>query len=148
VERRWRWPYSAIEHLVLRRADAAHAPNADVPRILRSKGMLGQPISVIPLGVDVDRFSVGTPMELPDVPRPRIGFVGRFAPVKGLDILVEAFRRLTVEASLVLAGAGSHRDTPRGDRVHILPPVDFERLPSFLKALDVLVLPSVTILPM
>ena len=39
VQRRWRWPYRAIERLVLRRADGAHAPNRDVPPILRAKGL-------------------------------------------------------------------------------------------------------------
>ena len=51
VSRRWRPPYRAIEHLVLRRADGAHAPNTDVPPILRSKGMRA-PVAVVPLGVD------------------------------------------------------------------------------------------------
>jgi glycosyltransferase involved in cell wall biosynthesis len=148
VQRRWRWPYRGIERLVLRRADGAHAPNADVPRILRAKGMRQKPISVIPLGVDVERFSSAVPMELPKIPRPRIGFVGRFEPVKGLDVVLDAFGRLTVDASLVLAGDGSLRHSLRGDKVHIVPPVEYTMLPSFLKAMDVLVLPSVTILPM
>jgi glycosyltransferase involved in cell wall biosynthesis len=148
VQREWRWPYRAIEWLVLRRADAAHAPNADVPSILRSKGMKHQPISVIPLGVDVDRFSSATPMELPDIPRPRIGFVGRFEPVKGLDVLLEAFKQLSVEASLVAVGEGSEMWRLTGDGVYVLPPVAYEKLPALLRALDVLVLPSVTILPM
>jgi glycosyltransferase involved in cell wall biosynthesis len=147
VERRWRWPYRAIERLVLRRADAAHAPSADVPPILRARGMWRQPISVIPLGVDAERFSAARPLEL-EIPRPRIGFVGRFEPVKGLDVLLDAFKRLTVNASLVLAGDGPLRDTLAGDRVHIVPSVAYEALPSYLKAMDILVLPSVTILPM
>jgi glycosyltransferase involved in cell wall biosynthesis len=87
-------------------------------------------------------------MDLPEVPRPRIGFVGRFEPVKGLDVLLAAFTCLASEASLVLVGDGSQRDMLHGERVHVLPAMDFERLPSLLKALDVLVLPSVTMLPM
>lgn len=148
VEREWRWPYRAVERLVLRRADGAHAPNDDVPRILRAKGLAAdRPIAVIPLGVDVNRFASAAPMDLPDVPRPRIGFVGRFEPVKGLDVLMDAFRRLATHASLVLAGDGSQRGMLAGERVHVLPSLEFDSVPSFLKALDVLVLPSVTILP-
>ena len=148
VEREWRWPYRGIERLVLRRADGAHAPNDDVPRILRAKGLAAdRPISVIPLGVDLKRFASAVPMELAGVPRPRIGFVGRFEPVKGLDVLMDAFRRVTTKASLVLAGDGAQRRMLSGERVHVLPPLDFDNVPSFLKALDVLVLPSVTILP-
>jgi glycosyltransferase involved in cell wall biosynthesis len=146
VERRWRWPYRAIERLVLRRADGAHAPNSEVPAILRRKGMARQPISVVPLGVDVGRFATDVPMALPG-DAPRVGFVGRFEPVKGLDVLLEAFGRLTTPTSLVLTGDGSERRRLIGERVYVLPPVAYEELPRFLKALDVLVLPSVTILP-
>ena len=147
VERRWRWPYRAIEQLVLRRADGAHTPNSDVPAILRNKGMTRQPIAVVPLGVDVERFAAASPMvALPGEP-PRVGFVGRFEPVKGLGVLLEAFSRLRAPASLVLAGAGSERSRLTGERVYVLPPISNEELPRFLKAIDVLVLPSVTILP-
>jgi glycosyltransferase involved in cell wall biosynthesis len=148
VERRWRWPYRAIEHAVLRGADAAHAPSADVPPILRARGMRDKAVAVIPLGVDVERFASAEAMLLPDTPRPRVGFIGRFEPVKGLDVLLEAARRLTTPASLVLAGDGSQRTALRGQAVHVLSSVAYEQVPSLLKALDVLVLPSVTIPPL
>jgi glycosyltransferase involved in cell wall biosynthesis len=77
VDRQWRWPYRAIERFSLRRADGAHAPNRDVPRILRARGFSQAPVSVIPLGVDVERFATGEPMQLPVAPRPRVAFVGR-----------------------------------------------------------------------
>src|SRR5579864_718549 len=107
VARSWRQPYAAVERLVLRRADGAHAPSREVPPILRARGMTRQPVSVIPLGVDVQRFATAEPMALPDVPSPRVGFIGRFEPVKGLDILLEAHRQLQTPASLVLVGDGS-----------------------------------------
>ena len=149
VERQWRWPYRAIERLVLRRADAAHAPNSDVPRILAAHGLApDKPVAVIPLGVDTARFASASALELPDVGRPRIGFIGRFEPVKGLDVLLDAVQRLHTPAELVLVGDGSLRGRLRGSRIHVLPAVAFERVPSLLKGLDVLVLPSVTILPL
>jgi glycosyltransferase involved in cell wall biosynthesis len=147
VSRRWRWPYRAIERAVLRAADGAHAPGADVPRILEARGLTNRPVAVIPLGVDVDRFAAAQPMPLSDIPRPRIGFIGRFEPVKGIDVLLEATQRLTVPASLVLAGDGSLRGAIAGHGAHVLSSVAYEQVPSLLKALDVLVLPSVTILP-
>jgi glycosyltransferase involved in cell wall biosynthesis len=153
VERRWRWPYRWVERLVLRRADGAHAPNADVPRVLRSKGMTRQPVAVIPLGVDVERFASAEAMAMDEVPRPRIGFVGRLEPVKGLDVLLDAFQSVETAGSLVIAGDGSERGRVRraaatDSRIHLLPPIGFTEVPSFLKSLDVLVLPSVTILPL
>jgi glycosyltransferase involved in cell wall biosynthesis len=152
VDRRWRLPYRAIERLVLRRADGAHTPNRDAAGILRAKGMPNnRPVRVIPLGVDPEPFEAAQPVDLAGIAAPRIGFVGRLEPVKGLDVLLDAFDRLRTRASLVIAGAGSERRRlaarARG-RVHIVPPVQFEALPGFLKTLDVLVLPSVTILPM
>src|SRR6185369_2657478 len=69
VPRTWRPPYRWIERLVLSRADGAHAPNADVPPILRARGLRG-PVDVIPLGVDVARFESAVPMDLQDIPRP------------------------------------------------------------------------------
>jgi glycosyltransferase involved in cell wall biosynthesis len=149
VQRHWRWPYRDIERRVLRSADAAHGPSAEVPEVLRSRGFADKPLSVIPLGVDVERFASAEPMILPmDAPRPRVGFIGRFEPVKGLDVLLDAFARLRTPASLVLIGDGSQRDRLFGPQVHVLPAMAFEAVPSLLKALDVLVLPSVTILPL
>ena len=149
VMRAWRRPYRAIERFVLGRADGAYAPSQDVPRILRSKGFpVERPVHVIPLGVDVERFATAEAMDLEGIGRPRIGFVGRLEPVKGLGVLMDAFRRLTTRASLVVAGEGSQRHILAGERVHVLAPVAYERLPAFLKSLDLLVLPSVTILPL
>jgi glycosyltransferase involved in cell wall biosynthesis len=148
VHRHWHWPYRDIERLVLQRADAAHAPNSDVPRILAARGFADKPVHVIPLGVDVARFASAEPMALSAIGRPRIGFVGRFEPVKGLDVLFDAFGRLSTPAQLVLVGDGSLRPALLGHRAHVLSSLPFEQVPSLLKALDVLVLPSVTILPL
>lgn len=148
VQRQWRWPYRAIERSVLRRADGAHAPSAEVPPILRARGLADKPVTVIPLGVDVQRMADAPPMTLPNIGRPRVGFIGRFEAVKGLDVLLEAFGRLKTKASLVLVGDGSERPRLAGERVHVLSSVPYEQIASVLKTLDVLVLPSVTILPL
>src|SRR5712692_315415 len=156
VHRQWRWPYRWIERMVLEHADGAHVPNQDVVPILRAKGFPSQrPVSVIPLGVDSDRLADAQPLEVPGVARPRVGFVGRLEPVKGLDVLLDAFALLsTTSASLAIAGDGSERARlqarigPLESRVRIIPPISYEDMPAFLKSLDILVLPSVTILPL
>ena len=54
------------------------------------------PSTVIPLGVDVDRFASASGHAAARTFRDRaIGFVGRFEPVKGLDVLLDAVQRLT-----------------------------------------------------
>lgn len=157
VCRTWRWPYRSIERLVLRRADGAHGPNTDVPRILRAKGMAARtPAAVIPLGVDAERFASAIPLMANAENGPTIGFVGRLEPVKGLDVLVDAVEHhLKGQAArLVIAGDGSERErlVQRAERsntrIEVRPPVSYEAMPAFLKSLDVLVLPSVTILPL
>src|SRR5919199_1394770 len=64
VNREWRWPYRLVERLLLAGADGAHAPDHEVPPILRSKGFRSQPVSVIPLGVDVNQWQFAEPMSL------------------------------------------------------------------------------------
>ena len=80
-------------------------------------------------------------MELPEVPRPRIGFVGRLEPVKGLDILLEAFAQLRVPASLVIVGDGPERQRFVGSPAHVLSAAPYDAVFGLLKALDVLVCP-------
>jgi glycosyltransferase involved in cell wall biosynthesis len=157
VERTWRRPYRWIEQLVLRTADGAYVPNRDVGPILRRKGFASRkPIAVIPLGIDAACFQ---PPETSPTDRGtvrRIGFVGRLEAVKGLDVLLDAFDALQVPAQLVIAGDGAERSalvarvarSPRKAAVHLVPAVPFEALPELLHTLDVLVLPSVTILPL
>lgn len=146
VERTWRLPYRLIERVVLRGADGAHGPNSDVPPILRSRGLTG-PAEVIPLGVDPVRFASATSLILSHIPPPRVGFLGRLEPVKGVDVLISAFTQLRTPASLVISGDGPERGVVSGPGVFWQPPMDYAMVPRFLKTLDVLVLPSVTIPP-
>lgn len=158
IPRRWNHPYQAIEHLVLARADAAYAPNTDVPSILVAKG-LRAPARVIPSGVDIDRFARAAPLDLDQqlqgAPRPYVGFLGRLEPVKGLDYLVRAAAKLQHPGTLIIAGDGPERSPTEQlvaslgvrERVRFLPGMPFARVPSFLRALDAVVLPSITIPP-
>jgi len=117
-------------------------------------------IGVIPCGVDLDLFR-----PMPKVSaRIRVGFdpdesivlyVGRFAPPKGLERLLQAFSCLR-HRQLRLAiiggdGDGSAADRKLrglsaelgiGERVTFLGRIEHEQLPRFYSAADVLVLPS------
>jgi glycosyltransferase involved in cell wall biosynthesis len=154
VHRSWRLPYRLAERAVLRRADGAYVPNSDVPGVLCAKGYRGV-LEVVPLGVDVQRFSQAPPAEL-HAPRPRVGFLGRLEPVKGLDVLIDAAARLGQSPTIVIAGDGPERARLRRlalergiqDRVSFVGQVAYADVPAFLKALDVLVLPSVTLPPL
>lgn len=91
----------------------------------------------------------------PASPPARIGFIGSVIPVKGVHILVEAFRRLgRPELSLEIHGeiAPFHDDRTYGERlrelakglpnVHFHGPYDAERVGTVLEGIDVLVVPS------
>jgi D-inositol-3-phosphate glycosyltransferase len=118
-------------------------------------------ISVVPCGVNLDRFR---PMNR-DSARRRIGadlderlvlYVGRFAPEKGLDRLLQAVARLTHVAKLrlmVVGGDGEQDAAQRqmlqlsrtcgiADRVVFRGSADQAELPFFYSAADLLALPS------
>ena len=85
----------------------------------------------------------------------RFGFLGRWDPVKGVHVLVEAFKRLPadlpVELDVCAVGEGSatriyREDVQRsaaGDcRIRFLPPVPQKQVVAFLAGIDALVVPS------
>jgi len=89
---------------------------------------------------------------------PVIGFLGRFVPEKGIDVLIDAFRRLLArhpDATLRLAGdykaiaGGSIFERLRpaiealGPRVELLGRLSDDEVKTFYRGLDVFVLPSV-----
>jgi len=118
-------------------------------------------IRVIPCGVNLDRFkpqdkiSARRKLALP-VDDSIILYVGRFAPIKGLDRLLQSFSCLTpsFRPRLVLAGGdGEHAPMSRAlmskatafhiqDRVTFAGRVDQKALPAYYSAADVLVVPS------
>jgi glycosyltransferase involved in cell wall biosynthesis len=73
----------------------------------------------------------------------RLLFAGRLEREKGLDVLLEAWRRAALDppAELVIAGAGPLR--PEGAGVRALGPLPREQLPALYAGADALVLPSV-----
>jgi D-inositol-3-phosphate glycosyltransferase len=117
-------------------------------------------ISVIPLGVDLDRFRPG---EQEDARRALgldderiILFVGRIEPLKGLDILISAAALLEsdVECSVLIVGGDESsiaevaelqelaREKGIEQRVAFVGAVDHDMLPLYYNAADLCVVPS------
>jgi glycogen synthase len=120
-------------------------------RLLVSDGIHETRIHVIPPGVNPSLFE--GPFEDPfsGVGRPRVLFVGRLAPQKGVGTLVEAAGLLEhPSAQVLLVGDGPERkalerETERlgvGDRLRFEGFVTHDRLPAAMAHADVLVLPS------
>ena len=117
-------------------------------------------ITVIPLGVDMDRFRPAAKADA----RERLGlgderivlFVGRLEPLKGVDILIGAASLLDsdVECSVLIVGGdetsnqqvqelqGLASNLGVGDRVAFVGAVDHDLLPLYYNAADVCVVPS------
>ncbi len=84
----------------------------------------------------------------------RLLFVGRFVPIKGAELLLEALRHVP-EAQLTLAGAGPGlaaaqtfvQEVGLTSRVQFLGEVGFGRLPELYAQHDALIIPSRSLVP-
>jgi glycosyltransferase involved in cell wall biosynthesis len=159
IDYRWkRFPYKLAwlnvraERAVLSRADHCVAHTDGAKEILQQLGFMK--ITVIPPPVDTSIFrrSERSTREQLGLSRFTIGFVGRFIPLKGVDLLIRAARKLDFEYQLLLVGNGPAktewialaRELNIDDRIVWRDPVPHSEIPSLLSAMDVLVLPSST----
>lgn len=109
-----------ITRLVYGLADAIAVYGEHVKRYLVSIGVDEAKIFIAPHAVDNEMYNRSVSLEERDALRERLGLagrrvvlhVGRLEAVKGVDQLVRAFARSApADATLVLAGEGSLRDT-------------------------------------
>ena len=118
-------------------------PAAD--RLLR-EGVPEGRVRVIPPGYDPDLFTAVTPDPFPDLPRPRVAYVGRIARQKDVGTLVEAFGRVREQACLLIVGDGPDRRAaerqarPLAGRVHFAGFLPHLKIPAVLRHSDLLVL--------
>jgi D-inositol-3-phosphate glycosyltransferase len=131
--------------------------------LARYHGVDRRRIAVVPCGVDTELFRPGSQTEaraaLDLPPRPVVLYVGRIAPVKGLDTLLDAVARLRDRGrALQLLIVGGDADEPLdgheaelrrraerlrvGDRVRFLGARTQPVLRTYYVAADVTVLPS------
>jgi D-inositol-3-phosphate glycosyltransferase len=143
-----------VERAIIRQADAIVATCSDeVFELLRLDADLRR-ITVVPCGVDLDRFTPHGPM----VPRPhgrhRLVVVSRLVERKGIGIAVSALASVPGAELLVAGGPEASRvaDDPQArrlvalaeeagvaDRVHFLGRVDQADMPELLRSADVVV---------
>ncbi|HYY44118.1 MAG TPA: glycosyltransferase family 4 protein, partial [Actinomycetota bacterium] len=141
---------SALELIAARRAGAVIVITERLKELLKEDGIPAERIHVIPSGVKRSLFRGPFKDPAPELPRPRVLFVGRLAPQKGLFDLMAAVPRIDERTHILLVGDGPDRralekDIRRrglGERVHITGFVRHDCVPSYLAHADVLVLPS------
>jgi glycosyltransferase involved in cell wall biosynthesis len=137
-----------IERFVLPRASHGVACNAAARELFALHGFPN--ITVIPLSVDTDLFVPA--MQPRKDGRFVIGYVGRLAGQKGVDLILSALARLPRDCSARLIGGGPEQSNLMQlagtlgllTRVEFVASVYRAALPALLSKLDVLVLPSRT----
>lgn len=147
IDKRYPVPFRWFERLALRGAAAAYVCNHEAGRILRRKGLVG-PARYLPLGVDTASF---TPHER-DVPWDviEVGYVGRLAGHKGVDVLLRAAAQRPAW-QVVIVGDGPARADLEAlaeelgveERVDFLGHLAGDALAAKVRRLDVLTVPSV-----
>jgi D-inositol-3-phosphate glycosyltransferase len=99
----------AAEQRVARAADRVLVLTCGEARLLhRSFGLSGSALTVVPAGVDLERFSPSTAPRRPGPPR--VLFVGRLQPLKGPDVAVRTLAeivRAVPDATLRIIGGAS-----------------------------------------
>jgi phosphatidylinositol alpha-1,6-mannosyltransferase len=152
-------PFRWIERFAMAKAAGWICSGKLVETNLRRRpGYAELPMRRIPLGVDVDQFqpnrqardrtldSLGWNKSGPPV----IGYLGRFLPEKGLEMMMRALDALTAPWRALFVGAGPLEPALRswaerhGDRVRLCTTVGHGEVPPYLNAMDMLCAPSQT----
>ncbi len=152
-------PFSFFERRVLSRAQGWIAGASLVREAMLRRGFPAAQGRVLNLAVDLDAFK---PLSDDEKAATRkelglgglvIGFVGRLAKDKGLDVLMSALERLPKDRSwsLLLLGSGDYREKVMSwaeqngfrDRVKVML-VKHAEMPRFVGSMDMMVAPSQT----
>ncbi|MDZ7746243.1 MAG: glycosyltransferase [Halobacteriales archaeon] len=143
---------AGYERRYLDRADAVTVPSEPTRDHLRELGV-DTPITVVPNGIDTERFRPVGPDErvgfrdrhgLPD--GPLVGYTGRHGYEKELDAILDIAS--DIDATVVFGGDGPARDSLEAQArdidadVRFLGFLDRDELPAFYAALDAFVFPS------
>jgi len=150
-----RWLAKTVDHMIV--------PTArEKQNLVRYYGARPAHIGIIPCGVNLDLFKPRDGQLVREImgiaaQAPMLLYVGRFAPLKGLDQLVAAAAQLRPsypDLHLVLVGGDGpsapatvelQHQTASLDmtrRIHFAGGIDQDQLPSYYSAADLVVLPS------
>jgi alpha-maltose-1-phosphate synthase len=125
-------------------ADAIVVPSAFVAKTLIDIGISQDRMTIIPYGVDTERFH---PRSEARTSGPfRILYAGRIHPMKGVIYLLEAFKQLKLaNVELIFVGSGDFSAKGwlpyRGIFRHI-PRVPYEEMPDYYRNADLFIFPS------
>jgi phosphatidylinositol alpha-1,6-mannosyltransferase len=152
------WPLSSFEQRSMRRADAWIAFGELVRATLVTRsGYVGKPSRVISPGVDAAVFRRDT-AAMSETRRqlgwkesaPVVGFLGRFEPQKGVELLCRALEGVASPWHALFVGGGTLEpmlrtfESRHGSRVRVVTGVPHHDVPRWLNAMSLLCAPSQT----
>ncbi len=159
LSKRYPPPFAQLERWVVARSAGWVAFGETVKQNLLARPSYAQrPSRYIPMGVDVELFrpdraagedflrGLGWRVEGPPV----VGYLGRFVPEKGVELLRGVLERLSTPWRALFVGGGPLEASLRawgarqGDRVRVITGVPHGEVPRALNAMEVLCAPSQT----
>lgn len=152
------WLKHLLNRFALGRADLVVCGNREARRLLHEeKGYAGRSVVLPQLGLTAARYLGGVNFKLrSDLGVPKrtalIGYVGRLLPEKGIETLLLALERLPqLDWSVLLLGTGPLQIKVQSVWLNRLPrriimpgAVPREEVANYMRALDILVLPSLS----
>ena len=145
-----------LYHFAVRQADEVFVPSEHLARLVRGWGMASDRVHVIYNGIpdpklyEVERASLRRELGLP-VDAPLLVTIGRLAPVKRIDVALEAMRLLPDDVHFVIVGEGNDRDSLEAlaesimpGRAHFVGRQEHDITLKYLLAADLFVLSSAT----
>jgi glycosyltransferase involved in cell wall biosynthesis len=158
ISKRYPPPLSWMERAVMRRADAWIPFGVMAHDTLgRRPGYAALPARVIGPGVDTARFAPDARARTRvraslgwDDRIPVIGYLGRFVPEKGIDLLLAALTRIGRPWRALFVGSGPMTGVVDSfgarhhGRVRVVQGIAHDGVPDYLNAMDVLCAPSQT----
>jgi glycosyltransferase involved in cell wall biosynthesis len=151
-------PFNWIEHYAMKRAAAWICCGHTVAEALRPRRGYALPMRLIPYGVDLQHFcpspearaTIRRVLNWQEQGAPVVGYLGRFVPEKGLDLLMRVLDQLQTPWRALFIGTGVMEAALQNwanrhpEKVRICTNVKHHEVPQYLNAMDLLCAPSQT----
>ncbi|MEO6392211.1 MAG: glycosyltransferase family 4 protein [Pyrinomonadaceae bacterium] len=159
INKKYPPPFNLIENYSMRRASGWIAFGQTIEENLAERpGYVGLPHRVIPLGVDLEKFKpdatarrrIQAKLDWPVTDVPVVGYLGRFVPEKGIQLLMRSLEAVNVPWRALFVGSGPLESELRewaaktGGRARIVTGVTHDDVPDQVNAMDLLCAPSQT----
>lgn len=144
----WTHAHAAGEEKLLRSADVVFASSAVIAKALRER--VDREIIIIPNAADVRAFSSvifgeNVPLDLVDIPSPRIGYIGNINRKVDFSLVEYLARRNRAWQFVFVGGVGNFDEETRAcwercqelDNIHFLGAKERSELPQYVAGMDV-----------